>query len=269
MVKKLFKHEYLAWLRVLPIIYGITLVVASMLRLVMLFESDSLYYDLVFGSAVFMLIVALIVTVGASTVFAIQRFYKNLFTGEGYLTHTLPVTPANHLWVKGLTAVSFDVMSVIVCLLAAVIVTAGDALTVFWQNTVNTLRNIPSELAGHFAGWAAEYLLLFLAALLYSRFFFYLCICIGQLFRKNRILASIGVYFGFYVLSQILSTVMLVAVAILRETGVLSELGMLFIEHPLASIHVALCGSAVLTVLAALVYYWICLHILRKRLNLE
>ena len=41
MVKKLFKHEFLAWLRVLPIIYGITLIVAGMHRLLQVFENDS------------------------------------------------------------------------------------------------------------------------------------------------------------------------------------------------------------------------------------
>ena len=42
--------------------------------------------------------VILFVIVTYVTAFMIvYRFYKNLFSDEGYLTHTLPVTPGQHL----------------------------------------------------------------------------------------------------------------------------------------------------------------------------
>ena len=60
-------------------------------------------------------------------VYSVIRFYRNLFTGEGYLSFTLPVTPANHLWVKVVTAVSFSLLSVLVAALSGVIITAGES----------------------------------------------------------------------------------------------------------------------------------------------
>lgn len=269
MVRKLWKHEYLAWLRVLPLIYGITLAIAAMLRLVLVFENDSVYYNIVLFSAVAMLMIALIVTAASATVFGIQRFYKNLFTGEGYLTHTLPVTPAAHLWVKVLTAVSFDIASVIVCVLAGMIVTAGEVFSEVCKAAAYLFGYIPKAFAGHFAGWTAEMILIVVVAALGSHLFYYLCICIGQLFRKNRVLAAVGVYFGFYIISQILSTVMMVVFVILGEAGVWDDILELVGRHPEASVHVFFVGIIVLSALAALAEYWICHRIIRKKLNLE
>lgn len=269
MVKKLWKHEYLAWLRVLPLIYGITLVIAAMLRLVMVFENDSIYYKIVLGSAVVMFFVALIVTIAASTVFGIQRFYKNLFTGEGYLTHTLPVTPAAHLWVKVLTAAFFDIVSVIVCLLAGMIVTAGEVFLEVTKAAEYLLRYIPRDIVGHLVGWVAEMSLAMVVAMIGSHLFYYLCICIGQLFRKNRVLAAVGVYFCFYIVSQILSTMMMVVFVIMGEAGVWDDILNLAAQHPETAIHIFLVGATALSVLITLVYYWICHWIIRKKLNLE
>ena len=269
MVKKLWKHEYLAWLRVLPLIYGITLAVATLLRIVLIFENDSLYYRIVFGSAVFVFVVALMVTLASATVFGIQRFYKNLFTGEGYLTHTLPVTPANHLWVKVLTAVSFDILSVLVCLLAGAIATAGEVFSEICKAAAYLVRQIPGDYIGHAAGWTAEVIVMFVVAMFGSHMLFYLCICLGQLFRKNRVLAAVGVYFGFYAVSQVVSTVLTVVFAIMGEQGVWDGILEQIAKNPITFVHLLLCGTVVLTVLLNLVYFWICHWVIHKKLNLE
>lgn len=269
MVKKLWKHEYLAWLRVLPLIYGITLLIAAMLRIVLIFENDSLYYGIVFGSAVFVFGMALLVTLSSATVFGIQRFYRNLFTGEGYLTHTLPVTPANHLWVKVLTAVSFDILSVLVCLLAGVIATAGEVFGEICKAADYLIKQIPGAYIGHAAGWTVEVLVMFVAAMFSSQMLFYLCICVGQLFRKNRVAAAVGVYFGLYAISQVVSTILTVVFAILGEQGVWDGILEQIAQHPIATGHIVLCGAVVLTALMNLVYFWICHWVIHKKLNLE
>lgn len=269
MVKKLFKHEYLAWLRVLPIIYGITLVIAAALRIIVIFENDSVYYGIVFGSAVFMFVVAIIACIVSPVIFGIWRFYKNMFTGEGYLTHTLPVTAANHLWAKVITATSFSVISVVVCLLAGMIASIGELLVEIFKAADYILAQIPKEYVGHVAGWVAEYALALLVAVFASHLFYYLCICIGQLFRKNRVLAAVGVYFGFYMITQVISTVLIVVFAVWVESDAWQQLLTWIEKHPEPAIHIFLGGLAVLVAIFALVYYLICHHIVRKKLNLE
>ena len=269
MVKKLLKHEYLAWLRILPLVYGITLAIAVLLRMVVAFESQSVYYDIVLVSGIFMCVVALIATAVTPTIFGIVRFHRNMFTGEGYLTNTLPVTAANHLWVKVLTAVSFDILSLLVCVLAIMIATAGDVLTEIWKAGIYLLQQIPEKYLGHFSGWVAEYGLLLLVSMFCSHFVFYFCICVGQLSKKNRKLTAVGVYFGMYALTQILSTVVTVQIAALSDAGKLDPI-LFWIEKNIEpSIHIGLLVAVLATALITLVYYWICHHIIRKKLNLE
>ena len=91
MVKKLFKHEIKAYLRIMIPVYVCLLAVALLGRVIQFFEADTFIYSFVNGSSIFVYVVAIIACFGFSSVFSIVRFYKNLFTDEGYLTFTLPV----------------------------------------------------------------------------------------------------------------------------------------------------------------------------------
>ena len=269
MVKKLFKHEFLAWLRVLPIIYGITLIVAGMHRLLQVFENDSVQYNILFISATVMYAVAIAATIAAPVVFGIQRFYKNMFTGEGYLTHTLPVTPANHLWVKGLTAVTFSLISFLVLDLSVVIITAGDVLVDLWKAAAYMLHLIQPEYVTHIVFYFIEALLLVVISCFFMHYLYYTCICAGHLFRKNRVLAAVGVYFGLYMITQILGTVFIVLTVVLTETGVLEPLFDWFYEYTLEAIHIGMWGSIAAYTALIGAYFLFCRFVLKKKLNLE
>lgn len=269
MVKKLFKHEFLAWLRVLPIIYGITLIVAAMHRLLQVFENNSVQYNILFISATVMYFVAFVATIAAPVVFGIQRFYKNMFSGEGYLTHTLPVTPANHLWVKAITAAAFSLISFIVLDLSVVIITAGDVLVELWKAADYILGLIQPEYVTHIIFYFIEVLLFVIVSCFFMHYLYYTCICAGHLFRKNRVLAAVGVYFGLYMITQILGTVAIVLTVILTEAGILDSLFVWVYEHTLETIHICLCGCVVLYAGLTGVYFLFCRFVLKKKLNLE
>ncbi len=269
MVKKLYKHEFLAWMRVITVIWIATLAVAGIHRFIQLFETDTIYYSIVSGFAIFMYVVALLTCLAAPVIFSIVRFYRNFFTGEGYLTFTLPVTQGNHLWVKISTAVFFSAASVLVCLLSVTVITAGEVFSEILKAAAYLFREFTGEELLHVVGWLLELTVLLLAANLGTHLLYDTCICIGQLFRKNRILAAVGVYFGFYAISQILSTVLSVAMVILGETGILDPLVVFLERQAEAAIHIFFGVSIVLSALVALVYWLICHSILRKRLNLE
>lgn len=269
MVKKLFKHEFLAWLRVLPIIYIIVLTVAAGHRILQIFENDSVYYDIVSVGALFMYAVGLMVCLAAPTVFGIVRFYKNFFTGEGYLTFTLPVTPANHLWVKSITALVFGIASILICLLSAMIITAGEVFTEICLAADYIFKAIPENLVTDLIFYVLEYAVLMLVSFLGSHLFYGSCICLGQLFRKNRVLAAVGVYFIYYIITQVFSTIMTVVFMVLGESGALEPILKYVGSHITESIHIALCGSLGLAALMTFVYYVICHWVIRRKLNLE
>lgn len=269
MVKKLFKHEFLAWLRVLPIIYGAVLALAGMHRIIQIFEADSIYYTLVSGSATLVYCIALFVCLTAPDVFGVVRYYKNFFTGEGYLTFTLPVSTAEHLWVKLVTATTFSLISLLVCLVSVPIITAGDVFTELCKAGAYIAGKIPSDAIGHLIGYCAELFAFILAAMCGGHLLYSTCICIGQLARKNRILAAVGVYFGFYFAAQILSTILSVVFMILTAAGAFDGVVEFASAHPVATIHIALCVGIAVQLLLAGVFWLICHSIIRKKLNLE
>lgn len=273
MVKTLFKHEFKAWLRVLPLFWLAMAGVAAAGRIVQFFEADTVYYKLVFGSAIFLFAASAFVLLLTPSVFGIYRFYRNLFTGEGYLSFTLPVTPAQHLWVKVITAVCFDVLSLVVLMLSGMLLMVGDVLVEVWKATAylweQIVTQIPKDVAPHLIGYILEYLLLLLIGLFGGHLMYQSCICIGQLARKNRVLLAVGVYFGYQLVAQILSTIMSVVFTVLGVTGALDKIMAVVDKHPYASVHVLLCGLAVISLIAAGIYWWICHRIMNKRLNLE
>ena len=150
MVKKLFKHEFKAWLRVLPLFWLAMVGVAAAGRIVQFFETESIYYYLVFGSAMLAFGVAAFVLLFAPTVFDVFRFYRNLFTGEGYLSFTLPVSPAQHLFVKMVTAGCFQLLTMAVVLLSGLVLMAGDVLTEVLKAAAYLWKQLVQNIKKHF-----------------------------------------------------------------------------------------------------------------------
>jgi len=269
MVKKLYKHEFAAWLRIVVFFWGATLLTAAFNRLLQAFESDSVSYSMLMGSGVVLYVIAMLCCLAFPTIFGIVRFYRNFFTGEGYLTFTLPASKAQLLWVKVSTAVCFSIASVVVCLLSGCIIMAGEVLREVSKAFVYIFKDIPVKDAVHLILLLAELLLCMLAATIGSHLFYYSCICIGQLFRKNRVLAAVGVYFGYYLISQVLSTIFSITLVVQLELGWLESLGNFLDAHPLAALHIVIFGSALLSAGIAAVYWLVCHWVLRRKLNLE
>lgn len=273
MVRKLQKHERLAWLRVSWIFWCVVLLAAGFNRVIQLFETDSVYYDILFVSSLVLYIVALLACLSFPLIFGVVRFYRNFFTAEGYLTFTLPATQGQLLWVKISTAVCFGIASWIVCAASGCIAMAGEVLAEVWKAAAYLGRSLVTESTAeelaHLVGWVLELLLVLLAAEFAGHLFYYTCICIGQLFRKNRVLAAVGVYFGIYVITQILATVAMVVFGMMAAAGIWDSIEIWIEAHPIATVHIVLGGSAALTAVTGLVYYLICHHIIRKKLNLE
>ena len=269
MVKKLYKHEFLAWLRVIPFFWMATLFTAGVNRIVQIFDNDNLYYDILMTSSLVIYILAIFVTLATPTVFGIVRFYKNFFTGEGYLTFTLPATKRQLLWVKISTAVCLSAASALVCILSGCIVMAGEVLDEVWKAAIYLLQKIPTDGVLHLSGWGLEILVLILLGAVGSHLYYYTCICIGQTFRKNRILAAVGVHFGFYVVGQVLSTVSAVLLTILGEMGVWDPLSEFFKNNPELCIRLIFAGGILLYMLISWAYWAVCHWVIRKKLNLE
>jgi hypothetical protein len=144
-----------------------------------------------------------------------QRFYKNLISDEGYLTFTLPVTTAEILWSKLITAVLWMLISTAVVILSL-------NIFILFGTSSRTLLNLEFyRQAGQFFGeivrvlggrllWPVLELLLFtLVATVFQILHIYLSLIIGGVVsHKHKLLAGIGFYFAINIGVSILSTVL-------------------------------------------------------------
>ncbi|MBE6718600.1 MAG: hypothetical protein E7574_05045 [Ruminococcaceae bacterium] len=273
MVRKLFKHEFIAYIRALLPMYVVLLGIAALTRFVVFFESDSAVYNIVIWSSIIALVIASIVCLVLSFLNVVTRYYKNMFTHEGYLTLTLPVTSAQHIWVKVTAGVVSILAGFVMIVLAVCVATAGELNIELFKALFYLLNDAQDLFEGHFIPYLIEIMILFLVALFSGTLLFYACISIGQLSNKNRIAAAIGVFFAYYFVTQILSTVFMIVLQMIR--GNLYFIQFLdsvreFLSLDLFwSLHLFWWFAIIFTALLGLLYFSVSHFILKKKLNLE
>ncbi len=269
MVKKLFKHELLSYARLLFPIYGILLMISVFTRATQLFESDSTIYHIICASSWIFFVIAIVVAIVLTTVFIIVRFYKNLFSGEGYLTLTLPFTPSQHIRVKLLTAVLVEFVTGLLVLLSILIVTEWDVLNEIGKALTYLIDHIPQKWQDHLPLFVIEILILLVVSIFSNYLMYYTCISVGQLSKKNRVLAAVGVYFIIYFIYQAIGTAFGIAMAFLTETPLLDNITTFCENHPIGAIHIGFTVTLVIELAVTAAYYLITRHILCNKLNLE
>ena len=277
MVKKLFKHEIAYYTRSMLLIYGILLAIAAVSRVIQFFEADNTVYITLNIISILTYALGIIAVFAMTMVFTVTRYYRNLFTSEGYLSFTLPVTPTQHILIKLSAAVLTHVASMIVVLISACIITAGDVLVEISKAIAYVIDIIPDRLAFMFrdttaAEWqvniwlfVAEFILLMIVAVIYQMLLFYGCITVGQMSHKNRVLTAVGVYFGYYMATQAVGTVLVIVSQYLPW----EDLSLTFMQMPIESIHILLIGYTLLNLAVATGLFFVSRFIIRRKLNLE
>jgi hypothetical protein len=162
MVKKLFKHEFLAYMRALLPMHLIMLGIAALTRFVYIFEEDSTMFNIIGTSSVIALVVSCLVCLVLSGVNIITRFYKNMFTHEGYLSFTLPVTVEQHIFVKLVTGVAIIFANILFIIVGVCIATAGELTVEIFKAMFWLLGKAGEEIGGHFWLFLLELLVLFI-----------------------------------------------------------------------------------------------------------
>lgn len=274
MVKTLFRYECKAYRKHMLPLWAVVLGMGTLNRLIQLFENETRAYSIVFWSSVIAMGIAAVVCMVMTVVEGIRRFYKNLYTKEGYLSFTLPVTTGQHLTVKTLGAVLCVLLTCIIILLSACIAASWEPMAEAWKAFGYLVRMAcrSFEEAGY-PGYGplliAEGVLL--SILTIAGFFIkvYACIAIGQTARKNRILSAVGIFFGIYVLKQILATAAVIRIDACGSLPVLQTLLDLLDDNPargLQSMMLLLLGTV--TAVSA-VYAFLTLRMMNRHLNLE
>ena len=274
MLTKLISHEWKDTFKVPVLLLTIT-VLLSAASLVYFSVADQATADIDLNVRNFVLYIAYILILsGLSMILTIYfaiRFYKNLYTDEGYLMHTLPVKPWM-LIVSKLTIGTIWFYLIDLLLVGAITLITLIALPTMAYFSPEDLLELRTMFQSYHTIFTVPSIL-FLAipvmiiSSVFSLLTIYASISLGQLFSSHKVLTSILCYLG---LSTILSTVMMLLTApttagvfIIQSTS----------ANPMADFASIYWSIMLISLFANLVLcvpaFWICNYVMKRCLNLD
>lgn len=217
------------------------------------FSLSAIYLLLALGLAITTFIVIII------------RFYKNLLGTEGYLMFTLPVSVEQNILAKLIPSVVWFFGS---CVLGMLTIAPAMGLRFndnpFTMFTGIRLGDVPEILLA---------VLMVIGSIAGTFLFYYLCMCIGQMFNSHRFLASAGAYIVIQTVLQILGIAFIwICASRFSSQAFVAWLSNAFAfldKIPSGSlIYLFLIAANILSYGIAAALFFIDSAILRKRLNL-
>lgn len=268
MVKKLFKYEIAAYLRVWLPVELLLLVVSIFGRAMQIFESDTAFFAVLMFFSVGIYLLCVTASIVFNLIYSFIRYYKNLFTSEGYLSFTLPITASQHIFVKVATSVLFSVASIIMAFVSFCIISAGD-LFVEVMRALGYLINLATAKVGfNFGLYVIEAIIFIIVNIIATRLLHNTCITIGQKANKGRIGFAILTYFIIYVITQtIISIIQFVCLMVPENAW--EPIVKYLAKNYIPAIHIGLLAAIVITAVISLIYFLICRKIITKKLNLQ
>ena len=145
-----------------------------------------------------------------TTLIVVVRFYKTCYTDQGYLTHTLPVTPHQLLNSKILTAIFTHLLMIFAIILSIFIILQVGIHHVFSFIPDYSYAELRHEFSIVFAdildsfedefglrlGLYIAYLLFYcIVGVISNVITLFGCVSLGQLYAKHRIVGAIAAYF--------------------------------------------------------------------------
>lgn len=268
MVKKLLKYEFISYFKKMIPITAILLGIAATIRTLYFFETDTAIFEITSGSMIFALIAGSIASLVLVLVFGIRRFYNNLFSNEGYLSMTLPVTPTQHIFAKVIASTTVMIYDIIVIIASVMIATAGEVCHELIKSALYIWKQMYNYFGVNQILYTCYFALMIILGIACSFMLFYTCLTIGQRAKKAKVGLAVGVFFIYYFAVQTIGTIFLILTTIVGW-DLFDDLFVLIGNHPVASTHIIMGGIIVYYLIYFFVTYVIMKHIMKKRLNLE
>jgi len=218
MLIKLLKHEIKATGRIFLSIYALLVIFSVITK----FVNRNMRVDSLFTGILVILPTILYACIIAGVcvmtlVLLIQRFSKNLLGAEGYLMHTLPVRPWQHIVCKLVVSSFWTICSVILVSFSALYMAVDVG---GWRSFLETFRGILASagatfrLSGNAFFWGFATILI--VYIVEKTLMVYAGLAIGQLSSKQKVGASVGAIVGMNIVEQLLGVAVL---AILGNWG--------------------------------------------------
>ena len=264
---KLLKYEWKACARTCLPLYGVLILMSLISRILYVIPKNaSLDFMLpAIGSMLYMgvMMAAFVVT----AVILIQRFYKNLLGSEGYLMFTLPVTVSQHLFSKTIIAVVMIALSGLAAMVSIGIFADMSLGTLF----VDMIKGVARS-GGLLFG--LELLVLAVLGIAGMALFVYLCMALGHLAGKHRLLMSVVWYFVLSTAVQVLFLLVMMGAGNAMPVA-LADAMVRWLDStmqtitPMDAAHLMLRCCCVFALIGDAVCFLVTRWILTHRLNLE
>ncbi|MBQ8198200.1 MAG: hypothetical protein IJZ76_02090 [Lachnospiraceae bacterium] len=271
MLKKLFVHEWKDSWRLVGImnliVIGLTLIGTFFLNNETWNAMDKNEFIAVTVVVYMMFFIASIAALSMVVTFYFYiRFYRNLYTDQGYLMHTLPVTAHQLIWSKTFVATIWMVISTVVMVgsIFGLVFAAipGEERGEFWREMSEAFAMMDFD--GRAVVIVVLYILAIIVGQLSNVFMGYASISIGQMFKKQKVLGAIGVYIGIYMLIQTVSSYGMMFVTMFIDPYVM-ETSMEADNFMIVFLLILMLISGLLTT----GFYFITHYIMKNKLNLE
>lgn len=196
------------------------------------------------------------------------HFYRTMYTDQGYLTHTLPVTKhqllgskilVSGLWMMFISLAIFLSVVILISSLITAVMPAGYSLMEAWREVFGTLGQwsewFTNELDFNFGRTVAVILFSAVISPFTMVMVLFGAISVGQFFTRFRVLMAIVCYIGILIIQSILGSLLQNVVLWQSSLGIYIDLTNIF--------------NAIINLLMAVVLYVLSWLVISKKLNME
>lgn len=268
MLKKLFKYDFEATCRIFLVLYGIIAFLTVLGKILFTLVPDGLENVPLLSVLVPTYILLIIGLFAGFRIYLVVRFYRSLFTDEGYLYHTLPVKPWQLITSKLLVNVILSLLGILVLVLCGLILLAGGPMESLMANRFEITELI--QLTFGVSPTGLLIFLLFYAPIMecYSYLMFFASIALGHvLIPKHKVLGSFVAYMIYYVIIQAITSIPIFAFTFSSIRHVGTDVDMFnWVTGFYSFIYFFSIGLAIFV---GIVFFLITNFIMKKKLNLD
>ena len=203
MLGKLLKHEFHAVSRLLLPMHLALILITLVGRFYVQFAMSNMdsRFDLINVSLVMFYMLALFAILILTYVYLyILRPHKNLFSDEGYLMHTLPVTASMHIWSKLIVSICWILLDMFLIVLSVFLMLVNPDFLEAWPYMIDEIREMITITTGmDFIMGAIAYMVNLLISSAQAILVVYMCMAIGHSFNQYKLLISISTLFSIVV----------------------------------------------------------------------
>ncbi len=259
MLGKLLKYDIQSVSPILLILHAAALLFSFLGFLVMHILGIQPLDNLLSGLYIAAMLIFICVISFSTTVYLGIYYYRNLYSDEGYLTNTLPVSANSLVLSKFLCGLLWTLIDYLTVFLSVFI------LLDLGQEISEALRSIGTTIP---ISMLLICICVFLIDTLVSCLMVYCGVAIGNFFRGHRIMGCIGGYIFLYLINQILALIILIPLfmnpafsAYANDTILLSE--------AFALINRGMVFAIIINLTFGIIYYAICVRALDRKLEMD